>query len=234
MISLDPAYTTPLAEYIDIVDTALATVSRRLPSHVARDDLASVGKIALIAALDQRKGSADETRAYCFVRVRGAMLDELRRLDPLSRRHRDLVNAVGSTQLQLTQRLGRSPTKAELAEAAGISLVEVNRGLRALEAETEFADPEWQALPDDVTPSPAERMEAEDLRDNLKRAFLRLSSVQALVLQRYYFDEKTLEQIADEIGVSKERVRQIRNAAEGRLRADYAILAVWQSILARV
>ena len=75
--------TAGLADYLDIVEIALATISRRLPATVGRDDLASAGKLALVVAVGRREGSFDDVRAYCFVRVRGAMLDELRRLDPL-------------------------------------------------------------------------------------------------------------------------------------------------------
>lgn len=230
MIAADPIFHT-VSDYIDIVDTALATLSRRLPAHVGRDDLASVGKIALISALEQDRGSPDETRAYCFVRVRGAMLDELRRLDPLSRRHRDIVNLVSKTQTDLGNRLGRTPSRAETAAAAGLPLGDVTRALAAAEADTEFSEAEWQGVPDTVTPSPAETVESEDLRFALRSAFERLSSVQALVLHRYYFEDATLEAISEDIGVSKERVRQIRNAAETRLRQDFTVLSIWQSLV---
>ncbi|MDX2188084.1 MAG: sigma-70 family RNA polymerase sigma factor [Opitutaceae bacterium] len=225
------AYLDPqLSDYIDIVDTAVATVSRRLPAHVDRDDLASVGKIALLSALGQIDGPPDEIRSYCFVRVRGAILDELRRLDPLSRRSRDLINKVSRAQSALNSRLGRLPTRAEIAAAAGVTVHEVARA-QALVAEAEDAPatPPWDSLPDTAMASPADQVAADDLRQALRGALTRLSDIQSRVLFRYYFDGATLEAISHELGVSKERVRQIRAVAEGKLREDFAVHAVWQA-----
>ena len=102
--------TAELAHFLDIVDIALATISRRLPATVARDDLASAGKLALVVAVAQCVGTPDEVRAYCFVSVRGAMVDELHRLGPLSRRHRALAAQVARILVALQARVGRLPT----------------------------------------------------------------------------------------------------------------------------
>ena len=118
-----------LADFLDIVETALATITRRLPASVARDDLASVGKLALIAALDQRQGEPDDVRAYCYVRVRGAMLDELRRLDPLSRRQRDRIGIIARARTELATRLGRVPTAQEIASAVQLTTTEVSSAI---------------------------------------------------------------------------------------------------------
>ena len=225
--------THPTADHLDIVNTALATVSRRLPTHVSREDLASAGKVALVAALGScASGSAaEEVRAYCFVRVRGAMLDELRRLDPLSRRQREKSDAVVRAQAELSARLGRAPSRAEIAVATQLSLVEVLAAQKAATEVSEYAESSWEHLADEVAPSPAEAVETEDLRASLRTALTRLTSVQACVVYRYYFDDATLDEIAGQIGVSKERVRQIRDAAEKKLRADFVVLALWQSLL---
>lgn len=226
-----PSSCVCLADCLDIVDTAVSALGRRLPSVVSREDLASVGKLALIAALAQCDGPVDEVRAYCFVRVRGALLDELRRLDPVSRQLRDQMKAVARTQAQLSARLGRAPSRAEIAVATKLSLVKVSAAQTALAQESEFFDFSWETVPDLAATSPAETTETEDLRVNLRGALERLTSNQACVLYRYYFDEATLEDIAGELGVSKERVRQIREAGEKKLRADFLVLALWQSLI---
>lgn len=232
MNSVTPA-SFSLSDVLDIVDTALATISRRLPAHVGRDDLASVGKLSLIAALNQCDGSAEDVRAYCFVRVRGAMLDELRRLDPLSRRRREQLTAVVRAQAELSARLGRAATRAELAVATKLSIAEVAAVQQMLAQESEFSETEMDSLPDTVAPTPAETSETEDLRFNLRGALQRLPGNQAAVLYRYYFDEVTLDVIAAELGISKERVRQIREAGEKKLRADFVVLSIWQSVFNR-
>lgn len=220
-----------LADCLDIVDTAVAALGRRLPANVSRDDLASVGKLALISALQQCDGPIDEVRAYCFVRVRGAMLDELRRLDPVSRRRRDQIKKVVRAQALLSGRLGRAATRAEIAVATKLSLAEIAAVQTALAQEAEFIEFQWDSIPDTEAPSPAETIETEDLRFNLRGALGRLGSNQASVLYRYYFEEATLDEIAAELGVSKERVRQIREAGEKKLRGDFLVLALWQSLI---
>jgi RNA polymerase sigma factor for flagellar operon FliA len=67
----------------------------------------------------------------------------------------------------------------------------------------------------------------------VRAALERLAPNHAHVLRRYYLDEATLDEIGVELGVSKERVRQIREAAEKKLRADFVVLALWQSFLTR-
>lgn len=222
-----------LADFIDIVDTALATLSRRLPVSVSRDDLASVGKLALIAALTEVQGPADEVRAYSFVRVRGAMLDELRRLDPLPRGRREKFNTVMRAQAELSGRLGRASTRSELSVATNLPIRDVAAALAEAAAQNEVLPESLESMPDTVSRSPAETVETEDLHLNLRGALSRLTSAQAAVLYRYYFDEVTLDVIAAELGVSKERVRQIRESGEKKLRADFVVLALWQTWMDR-
>jgi RNA polymerase sigma factor for flagellar operon FliA len=222
-----------LADCLDIVETALATLTRRLPVNVARDDLASVGKLALIAALGQRQGEPDGVRAYCYVRVRGAMLDELRRLDPLSRRQRDRVVLIARVRTELANRLGRAPTLGEIASSARLTPDEVSSAIDAAAQAADATEIEWDSIPDTQLPSPAEVVELDDIRASLGVALDRLPPNQALALRRYYLEDATLDEIAAELGVSRERARQVREAGEKKLRADFVVLALWQSFVNR-
>jgi RNA polymerase sigma factor FliA len=219
---------TSLVEYLDIVDIALATISRRLPAAVSRDDLASAGKLALVGAFSQFDGTPDEIRAYCFVRVRGAMLDELRRLDPLSRRHRALAGPVARAVAELEVRLGRVPRDHEVAAAAGVAAADVE-AVRV--AARPIDDVAWEGIADAGAPSPAESTESADVRAGLRAALARLPANQALALRRYYLEDATLDDIAAELGVSRERARQVREAGEKRLRADLVVLALWRALI---
>ncbi len=232
MICMSPV-STGLADYIDIVDVALATISSRLPDYVVRDDLASVGKLALISAMAQCSGSADEVRAYCFVRVRGAMLDELRRMDPMTRRQRGGIKAVTKAIAVLGGRFGRAPMPQEIADFAQLSVSDVVAIQMAIAAAEDASAFEWDSLPDTDAISPDEATEVADLRAGLQIALERLPANQALVLRRYYLEDVLLADIAGELGVSCERVRQIREAGEKKLRADFVVLALWQSFFNR-
>lgn len=218
-------------DLLDIVDTALATVSRRVPLHVARDDLASAGKLALVAAHAQVSGTEDEVRAYCFVRVRGAMLDELRRLDTVSRRQRRAARQVAQAQARLAAEHGREATLDELAAATQLDVRSIAAARATLVADGDHDEFAWDQLADADTPSPAASVELADLRSAIVAALDRLPANQAVALRLYYLEDATLDQIAARLGVSRERARQVRDAGEKRLRADFVVLSLWQTLL---
>lgn len=228
------------SDFLDVVDTVLASLDRRLPAHVSRDDLASVGKVALIEALQRFDGPAHETRAYCYVRVRGAVLDELRHQDPLSRHTRSQVSLVRRAAAELERDLGRAPTPVEIAGVTGLApnaVVQLERIATAAQicsADATDADGQMvNALIDRDAPCPARSAESRDAHASVRAALDRLSPNHARVLRRYYLEDATLDDIAFELGVSKERVRQIREAAEKKLREDFIVLALWQSLFNR-
>lgn len=214
-------------DVLDVVDAALAGLDRRLPLHVSRDDLASAGRAALVASFGQASGPLHEVRAYCFARVRGAMFDELRRLDPLSRRTRAKVTEVRRAAAELEQALGRSPTDDELATFTGLAPQALRQALRlGIAADSQETDGEaLAALADHAAVSPADLAESLDLIENVREALGRLPERHAYVVQRYHLEEATLEEIAGELGVSIERIRQLRTAGEKMLREDLEILA---------
>lgn len=229
--------TTPLLHAaLPVVESVLASVDRRLPAHVSRDDLASAAKLALIEAVGRFTGPLDEVRAYCYTRVRGAVYDELRRLDPLSRRTRVQVNLVRRAATELESALGRQPTSQEVSRATGLRSEKVRQLDRiatasepcSLQATDADGNPLLD-LPDRDSPCPAKSVESDEYNEVVKDALSRLPVNQALVVRRYYFEEATLDEIAGELRVSRERIRQLREAAEKRLRSDVMILALWES-----
>lgn len=240
MISPSLSPTPTIADTLSVVDAVLGSMIRRLPPHVSRDDLASAGKVALVQALLSFEGTAEEARAYCYVRVRGAVLDELRRLDPLSRQARARVKQVNAAVRILERDLGRAPFDPEVAAATGLSVDQLRELGRLAEAarvcSVDEPGPDGSAareLADDSAACPARSAEHGEVSDSVQQALERLTPIQARVLRRYFVDDATLEEIAEEIGVSKERVRQIREAAAQRLREDFEVLSLWQSLLSR-
>lgn len=227
----------PLLETLSVVDCVLRQLGRRLPAHVSREDLASAGKVALVEALMRFDGPANEAQPYCHTRVRGAMLDELRRLDPLSRRTRTRVKTVNRATTELTGRLGREPADFEVAAETGLTIGavrEANRFATVDEIPLDgAADGMRLELPDPAATCPAESAARDDTASSVQAALARLPSKQAFVVRRYHLDGVTLDEIAADLGVSRERARQIRVAGEKHLRADFVVLALWQSLMAR-
>lgn len=226
---------TPAAnpiDLLDLVDRALAGLAPRLPAHVDRDDLASAGREALIHAAHRFKGPSADARAFCFVRVRGAMLDELRRLDPLARRRRERARAVSRVEHELTHELGRSPSTFEIAEALNFSIPEVTAAQADLAAEEAGATVLDENYADPAALCPANHAEQGDCLAKLTGALDRLPPKQAYAVRRYHLEDATLDTIGAELGVSRERARQLREAGENRLRADFDVLALWNALLA--
>lgn len=229
-----------LADTLSVVDAVLGALDRRLPAHVSRDDLASAGKLALVEALLRFDGPPEQARAYCYVRVRGAVFDELRRLDPLSRDARARVSLIRRAGAALEHQLGRTPTVPEVSQATGLSpnaivaLEQLARSAQPCSLDEADADGETlHSLVDAGAACPARSAESDDAHASIRAALTRLAPNHAHVLRRYYLDDATLEEIAHELDLSKERIRQIREAAEKKLREDFVVLALWQSLLSR-
>jgi RNA polymerase sigma factor for flagellar operon FliA len=227
-----------LADTLSVVDAVLSALDRRLPAHVSRDDLASAGKLALIEALLRFDGPAEQARAYCYVRVRGAVLDELRRLDPLSRHTRTQITLVRRATAALERELGRVPNANEIAAVTGLSpaaVAQLDQLATAAQAcsvdETDANGEQIHAVIDNDAACPARSAETVDTYASLHAALDQLPPNHARVLRRYYLEDATLDDIANELAISKERVRQIREAAEKKLRDRFVVLALWQSVL---
>lgn len=216
-----------IEDVLPIVDAVVAQLGRHLPAHVSAQDLASAGKLALMEVVGDFGGSFAQDRGYVVCRVRGAVLDEMRRLDPLSRHGRAQVKLVRRAVAALEESLNRAPTDRELGEHVGLSADSVRR-IRELGTSADSVRSDAQAeandslgaLPDGTTPSPAEAAETSDRAELVRAALSRLSPNQSQVLQLYYFTGATLQEIAGELGLSVVRVHQIRAAAEARVRQE--------------
>jgi RNA polymerase sigma factor FliA len=223
-----------LVDVLDVVDQALASVARQLPAHVSRDDLASAGRLALVESFAKASG---DVRAYCYVRVRGAMFDELRRQDPVSRGARARARTLAATRAALAAESGREPTTVEIAAKLGWSVFRVGQvetegaGLVSLDFASEDGRSVVETVVDETAARPGDEAEAGDLRSALVAALARLTPGQAMAVRIYFLDDGTLDDIAAQLGVSRERARQLRDAGIRRLREDFAVLAVWQGIL---
>ncbi len=207
----------------------------RLPSSVLLDDLIQAGMIGLIEAarnFDGGKGASFET--YAGIRIRGAMLDEVRRGDwvPRSvyRNSRRLAEAIRVLEI----RLGREAQDHEIAEEMQLSLedyhelVQDSRGSRLFSLD-ELLDAQSGELGSDEWLIHAEQPDrvagAEQLKQHMVAAIKNLSEKEQLVLALYYDEQLNLKEIGAVLGVSESRVSQIHSQAALRLRSR---LQDWQ------
>ncbi len=204
-------------------------MARNLPSHVSLDDLIGAGTLGLIDEMDRYDpAKADRFETFAEFRVKGAILDELRRYDLMARNARLTAKRLARKTQELTARLGRPPTESELATSLDMSPTDyrklVNRvgNVRVLSLDDLLA-------PDDrrtersfqlssQTMSPDEMTSIREMQTRLRRAIEGLPARQQMILEMYYQREMTLKEIGLHVGVTESRVCQIMGEATGRLR----------------
>ena len=214
-------------KHAELVRRIAHHVAARLPASVEIDDLIQAGMLGLIDAA--RNFSADQGAAfetYASIRIRGAMIDEIRRGDwvprSVHRRYRDLVSATRDIE----QRTGQAATARQVASALNVSLDEYHtmvddaaRGqLISLDAHIEEHDGEPR-LASVGTATPARAFEHDAFRQALGGAIGDLPEREQLVLSLYYEQEMNLREIGAVLNVSESRVCQIHGQAMVRLRA---------------
>ena len=215
-------------EFAPLVKRIANHLRGRLPEGVDQDDLIQVGLIALLDAARQYspvKGASFET--YAGIRVRGAMLDEVRSTDwtPRSvyRRQRELTAAIQAVE----NRTGKPADAREIAAEMGVPLEEYFRIVTAAAAHRLFSldqeadDGEMPAQQiEDPDTEPSAELESEEFRDALAEAIRNLPQREALVMSLYYEEELNLKEIGDVLGVTESRVCQIHGQALARVRAS--------------
>jgi len=214
-------------EFAPLVKRIANHLRGRLPDGVDQDDLIQVGLIALLEAARQyspAKGASFET--YAGIRVRGAMLDEVRSSDwtPRSvyRRQRELTAAIQAVE----NRTGKPAESREIAAEMGVSLEEYFRLVSSAAAHRLFSldqDCEDGNMPvyqvEDPDSEPSTELESGEFRQALAEAILALPEREALVMSLYYEEELNLKEIGDVLGVTESRVCQIHGQALARVRA---------------
>lgn len=214
-------------EYAPLVKRIANHLKGRLPDGVDLDDLIQVGLIALLDAARQyspSKGASFET--YAGIRVRGAMLDEVRNSDwtPRSvyRRQREITAAIQAVE----NRTGNPADARMIAEELGVSLEEYFRLVTAatthrlfsLNQDSEDQDPVANQIPDPDT-DPCSELETDEFRAAVAAAISSLPEREAMVMSLYYEEELNLKEIGEVLGVTESRVCQIHGQALARVRS---------------
>lgn len=207
-------------ENLPLVHYGVSEIASRVPRYVSRDDLTS----AAMFGLAQAARSYDESRGIAFdkfamIRIRGALLDELRGRDWASRSVRSQARKMEAAKEAVIAREGRSPSKEETAVEMGVEVEDVQKivddvhratvlNYEALVVEGHIAD----LLPDD-SPNPAQELLGRERRAYLLDAIVELPERLRHVIVGYFFDERPMQEIADELGVSESRISQMRGEA---------------------
>ncbi|WP_432995755.1 sigma-70 family RNA polymerase sigma factor [Dactylosporangium sp. CA-233914] len=205
--------------HLPLVGHLVREMLGRLPAHVSREDLISAGMAALAGA----GRSFDPSRGIPFGsfatnRIRGALLDELRGLDWASRSVRARARRVETVQQELTGRLGRTPTQQELAEAMGVAVEE----LKTIDEDVQravvlslqgFTAGSAEELVPERTAGPEDLILHRERIGYLHQAINALPERLRRVVTAYFFQERPMNDIAEELGVTESRISQLRAEA---------------------
>ncbi|MEA3213580.1 MAG: polymerase sigma factor FliA [Chthoniobacter sp.] len=220
-----------LKAHLPLVRRVIDRMKASLPAHVEAEDLGSVGVIGLVqAARSYRADQGTAFSTYATLRIRGAVLDELRRMDWMPRRARAKAKELKETVNQLEQRLGRVATDSEVAEVLSLSaeeyaeLLDEVRPITCLELDGLASEEDdettlHELIGDDGQTSASAQMEHTELLAQMAARIQQLPEMQRKVLALYYFEEMRLAEIARIFGVTESRICQIHTQAIVGLRA---------------
>ncbi len=225
-----PDVNTMLKQYSPLVRRLAHQMIAKLPANVEIDDLIQVGMIGLTDALsrfDLAQGVQFET--FATQRIRGAMLDELRGADWMSRGNRKHQRDIESAVHKLEQTLGRAPAESEIAKEMGISLSDYQdllnrvRGTQLIYLEDMGGDDGDNDYLDrhvaDEAGDPLAQLNDFRMRSALIEAIKNLPEREQYVMSMYYEQDMNLKEIAAVLGVTESRVCQLHSQSIARLRA---------------
>lgn len=222
-----------ILEHIPQVRLIARKIHERVPDSICFDDLMSAGVVGLINAIDNFDPRQNtKLKTYAEFRIRGAILDSLRQTDWAPRLKRKQAREFEAAIARIEQRLGRVPEEAEIAGELNLSVDQYREKLTEMEAlniaELEFVRDEsdtsavlkYASAPEEEMPDlTLERAELERLIAN---SIDRIPKVEKTVLSLYFYEELTLREIAQIMGIHLSRVSQIKSQAILRLRTAMA------------
>jgi RNA polymerase sigma factor for flagellar operon FliA len=222
-----------LLEHLPIVRYLARRIHERLPQHVELDDLISAGVVGLIDAFEKFDHTKKvQFKSYAQFRIRGAILDSLRRLDWSPRELRRKGRAVEEAIRTVTQTLGRVPLEPEIARHMELSLADYQtllgelKGLEIgslnMERSEDSGDEELAYIPGSPDDDPLFRCMQGEMKQRLIDAIEELPEKDRMVLTLYYYEELTMKEIALTLGVVESRISQIHSSAVVRLRSSLA------------
>jgi RNA polymerase sigma factor for flagellar operon FliA len=223
--------------YAPLVKYVAGRMSSGLPAHVEESDLISYGLTGLISAIERFDLSREiKFETYAITRIRGAIIDELRTLDWVPRSVRARARDIERANMKLEAKFQRAPTDEEMASELGMSANEFQDALLQISHSTIVAlDELWNVsdssgdqvslldtLPDRGAPDPEAVVDQGELRDRIADAIAALPEREKLVIALYYYENLTLREIGEVLGVTESRVSQLHTKAVLRLRSKLA------------
>jgi RNA polymerase sigma factor for flagellar operon FliA len=220
--------------YSPLVKYVAGRMASGLPSHVDEGDLISYGLLGLIRAVERfDPGRQIKFETFAITRIKGQIIDELRSLDWVPRSVRAKARDIEKANAELEHRLQRAPTDQEMAERLGVGLEDFHASLVQISNSSVVAlDELWtlsdasgdqvsllDTIQDHDAIDPVNAMTQTEVKDRLAGAIERLPEREKLVVALYYYENLTLREIGEVLGVTESRVSQLHTKAILRLKS---------------
>ncbi|MFL5780916.1 MAG: RNA polymerase sigma factor WhiG [Thermoleophilaceae bacterium] len=219
---------SPLVKYV------AGRMSTGLPAHVEEADLISYGLLGLISAIERFDPSREiKFETFAMTRIKGSIIDELRSLDWVPRSVRAKAREIEKANAKLEHQLHRAPTDAEVAAELEMSIEDFQDALTRISNSSVVAlDELWtlsdasgdqvsllDTIQDPDAVDPAAALDVTETKDRLAEAIARLPEREKLVVALYYYENLTLREIGEVLGVTESRVSQLHTKAVLRLKS---------------
>jgi len=220
--------------YAPLVKYVAGRMSSGLPSHVEESDLISYGLLGLISAIERFEPEREiKFETFAITRIKGSIIDELRSLDWVPRSVRTKAREIERMNAKLEHKLHRAPTDKEMAEGLEVTVEEFQESLVRISNSSVVAlDELWtvsdssgdqvsllDTIQDPQAADPATEMDTTEMKDRLADAIARLPEREKLVVALYYYENLTLREIGEVLGVTESRVSQLHTKAVLRLKS---------------
>jgi len=220
--------------YAPLVKYVAGRMSSGLPSHVEESDLISYGLLGLISAIERFEPEREiKFETFAITRIKGSIIDELRSLDWVPRSVRTKAREIEKANAKLEHSLHRAPTDQEMAKELDVTVDEFQESLVRISNSSVVAlDELWtvsdssgdqvsllDTIQDPQAADPATEMDTTEMKDRLADAIARLPEREKLVVALYYYENLTLREIGEVLGVTESRVSQLHTKAVLRLKS---------------
>lgn len=218
-----------ILEYAPLVKLVAGRLSMYLGYNVEYDDLVSYGIFGLIDAIDKfDSGKEVKFETYASLRIRGSILDQIRKMDWIPRTVRQRQKQITAAISDIEARTGKSASDEEIAEVLGISVDEYGNWQSQMKVTGVVSLDDFVEQGSDVADNkglssqivrPEEHIEKEELKQVLGEALNLLTEKERKVVVLYYYEELTLKEISNVLDVSESRVSQLHTKALGKMKS---------------
>ncbi|TVQ66289.1 MAG: FliA/WhiG family RNA polymerase sigma factor [Balneolaceae bacterium] len=208
-----------ISKSMPLIRSIIGKINRPNKPLSQREDLESAGITGLIQALDTYEPEKNiQFNTYAYYRIRGSVIDYLRKVDSLPRKQRKSYGEVQGTRDRLSQEMGREPSDEEIAKALNMPLGDYHQLLsnvqqrNALSLDNTFGDDArsfYDIQADPESSSPDQNMERKEIAETLKKKIGELNERERLILTLYYYEDLTMSEVALLLDLSEARISQI-------------------------